>query len=58
VKIGGDCLRSLRSAILLLPSVIVPEEWVALINPAHKDADRIVGEVARSFDYSRLFRPA
>jgi RES domain-containing protein len=58
VKIGGDWLRSHRSAILLVPSVIVPEECVALINPAHKDADRIVGEVARFFDYSRLFRPA
>lgn len=57
VKIGSDWLRSLRSAILLAPSVIVPEEWVALINPAHADASRIVASVVRPFEYSRLFRP-
>lgn len=58
VKIGSDWLRSLRGAILLVPSVIVPEEWVALINPAHADAKKTVGKVIRSFEYSRLFRPA
>lgn len=58
VRIGGDWLRSLRSAILLAPSVIVPEERVALINPAHPDARRMVANVVRSFEYSRLFRPA
>lgn len=57
VKIGSDWIRSLRSAILLVPSVIVPEERAALINPAHADARKIVGKVVRSFEYSRLFRP-
>ena len=32
---GAVWLSSRRSPILLVPSVIVPEEAVALINPAH-----------------------
>jgi RES domain-containing protein len=57
VKVGSDWIRSLRSAILLVPSVIVPEEWVALINPAHTDAKGIAGKTVRPFEYARLFRP-
>lgn len=56
VKIGSDWLRSLRSPILLVPSVIVPEEWVSLLNPKHPDASKISANVVRLFEYNRLFR--
>jgi RES domain-containing protein len=56
VHIGSAWLSSLRSAILLVPSVIVPEEWVSLINPKHLDASAITASVVRLFEYSRLFR--
>jgi len=55
-KFGSDWLASLRSAVLIVPSVIVPEERVALINPAHADASKITAKVARLFEYNRLFR--
>jgi RES domain-containing protein len=55
-KFGSDWLASLRSAVLIVPSVIVPEEWVALINPAHSDASKIAAKVVRLFEYNRLFR--
>ena len=55
-KFGSDWLSSLRSAVLTVPSVIVPEEWVALINPAHSDASKITAKVVRRFEYNRLFR--
>lgn len=55
-QLGAAWLRSGTSAILLVPSAIVPEERAALINPAHPDAARIKATVVRPFEYSRLFR--
>ena len=40
-RIGDAWVRSLRSAVLLVPSAIVPNEKNVLINPAHPDASRI-----------------
>ena len=56
VKIGSDWLASFRSSILLVPSVIVPEEWASLINPLHPDARRIAATIVRPFEYNRVFR--
>jgi len=56
VKVGSNWLSSLASPILLLPSVIVPEESVSLINPKHPDASKITAKVLRLFEYNRLFR--
>ena len=57
VAIGSAWLSSLRSAILMVPSVIIPEELAALINPRHADAAVITARAVRVFDYDRLFRP-
>lgn len=56
VAIGSDWLSSLRSPILLVPSVIVPEEHAALIHPRHPDAATVKAKVIRLFEYNRLFR--
>ena len=56
VKVGSDWLASLRSPILMVPSVIVPEEWVSLINPRHPETSKITAKVVRPFEYNRLFR--
>jgi len=56
IKMGSDWLKSQTSAILLVPSVIVPEEFVTLINPLHPAAGKIKATVTRAFDYKRLFR--
>ena len=56
VTFGSNWLTSLRSPLLLVPSVIVPEEPIALINPAHADAARISAKVIRLFEYTHLFR--
>jgi RES domain-containing protein len=55
-RAGSDWLRSLRSALLLVPSVIVPEESCVLINPAHADATGIRAIVRRRMMYNALFR--
>jgi RES domain-containing protein len=56
-KLGSQWLAAGRSAILLAPSVIVPEEPVALVNPSHPDAKKLRASVVRRFEYDRLFRP-
>jgi len=56
VQAGADWLRAVSSLILLVPSVIVPEEQVALINPLHPDAKKLSATIVRRFEYNRLFR--
>lgn len=53
---GAQWLQDCRAPILLLPSVIVPREQVALINPKHKLAQRITATVRERVEFSRLFR--
>jgi len=54
VKVGSNWLSSLTSPILMVPSVIVPEEWVSLINPKHSEASRITAKLVRLFEYNRV----
>lgn len=56
VRFGSGWLLSRRSPILLVPSVIVPEENCALINPAHPLARQVRARVVRGFEYARMFR--
>jgi len=55
-KIGSSWITSNRSPILLVPSVIVPEEIVALLNPRHPMAANIKANAQRPFEYNKLFR--
>lgn len=40
-ELGDEWLRSKRSALLRVPSVIVPATWNVLINPSHPESVRI-----------------
>lgn len=55
-KVGADWLASQSSPILLVPSVIVPEEFAALINPNHPKCKGLTARAVRLLDYNRLFR--
>ena len=55
-KVGADWLVSQSSPILLVPSVIVPEECAALINPNHPKCKGLTARAVRLFEYNRLFR--
>ena len=55
-RFGSDWLASTRTALLVLPSVIVPEEDIALINPRHPAAKGITAKALRRFEYNQLFR--
>lgn len=56
VKHGSAWIKSSRSALLVVPSVIVPEEPVVVINAIHPDAAGLKARVVRRFEYNRLFR--
>ena len=51
VQAGDGWLRSKASALLVVPSVIVPEESNVLINPAHPDTARITATALRKWLY-------
>jgi RES domain-containing protein len=55
---GDAWLKGGRSALLVVPSVIVGEECNVLINPLHPDAARITARKVRKWVYDpRLMRP-
>lgn len=57
ISFGTAWLRSGSSAVLVISSVIVPEECCVLVNPAHKDSAAINAVKARRWLYDpRLTR--
>lgn len=56
VLIGADWFRARVSPVLEVPSVIVPEETAAIINPGHPLVTGMTAEIVRLFEYNRLFR--
>jgi RES domain-containing protein len=51
IALGNRWLDSAATAVLEIPSVIVPEESNLLINPAHADVRLLRAAVARQFVY-------
>lgn len=56
VDIGSNWYQSAASALLLVPSVVVPEERAVLINATHPDAKEIKSRTIRPFEFNKLFR--
>ncbi len=58
IQFGTAWVRSGRSALLVVPSVIVQEESNVLINPAHADSARMTAVKRRRWLYDpRLGKP-
>lgn len=58
LRYGDAWLSGATSAVLLVPSIVVPEEQNILINPAHPDAASIKAVKVRKWLYdSRLVDP-
>jgi RES domain-containing protein len=51
IDFGDEWLKSKRTAVMAVPSAIVPEDSVILINPLHPDAAGIVGSKTRRWLY-------
>lgn len=53
---GGEWVRSSRTALLRVPSALVPREDNYLVNPAHPDAQRIIVSSPEPLEWdARLF---
>jgi len=55
---GDGWLKSQRSALMIVPSVIVNEEWNVLVNPVHPDAAQIAARKVRKWTYDPRLTPA
>ena len=51
IDLGDAWLISNAGALMLVPSIIVPEEYNVLINPAHPSAAQITSAVTRQYIY-------
>lgn len=51
IRFGTDWVRSGRTALLVVPSTIVAEEFNILINPRHADSPRITASKIRKWLY-------
>ena len=51
IAFGSDWLRARRSAVLVVPSVVVPEEWCVVVNPLHSDGGRVGAVKVRKWVY-------
>jgi RES domain-containing protein len=57
-RTAGDAwIRSGTSALLLVPSVIVPDEYNVLVNPFHPDAGALAATTIRRWLYDPRFFP-
>ena len=50
-QVGDDWAKAHRSALILVPSVIVPEEFNVLLNPHHPDASRVRATILREWRF-------
>jgi hypothetical protein len=55
VEFGGKWYTANQSLILELPSAIVPEAPILVINGSHTDANRLTAKTVRRFEYERVF---
>jgi RES domain-containing protein len=51
IQFGSAWIRSAASALLRVPSVIVPDEYNVLVNPRHPDSKAIIAAKVRKWLY-------
>jgi RES domain-containing protein len=56
IQFGTDWIRSAGSALLRVPSVIVPDEYNVLINPLHPDSRAVAAVKIRKWLYDPRLR--
>lgn len=54
-KAGDEWISSCRSPLLLVPSVIVPDENNILINPLHPDVKGVIATTLKKLVYDPRF---
>ena len=49
--LGSEWQRTARSVALVVPSVLVPQEYCVLLNPDHPDTDKILVSYPEAFSF-------
>ena len=57
IAFGTNWIGAQASALLVIPSIVVPEEFNVLINPRHPDSARITAAKVRKWTYDPRFGP-
>lgn len=55
-RLGDDWARELRTAVLPVPSAVVPAEWNYVLNPAHPEFGRLIIRERAPFAVDRRLR--
>ena len=50
-RLGSEWQRGRSSAALVVPSVLVPQEYCVLLNPEHPDIDKIMVSYPEPFEF-------
>ena len=56
-RVGDSWIAAGKTALLLVPSVIVPDEYNVLLNPRHADAAAVTASTVRRWSYDPRFFP-
>lgn len=56
LDIGDNWVKANTSALMVVPSVIVPEEYNVLINPLHPDTNKLKARKLRQWTYDSRLR--
>jgi RES domain-containing protein len=51
IDLGTDWLNAMTSAVLVVPSIVIPEEFNVLLNPLHPDITAVVATKIRRWTY-------
>ncbi|MDO8677872.1 MAG: RES domain-containing protein [Acidobacteriota bacterium] len=55
-RLGGEWLAGARTAILAVPSVVIPHEWNYVLNPKHADFRRLAIGQPEPFSFDPRMR--
>jgi RES domain-containing protein len=55
IRFGAAWLQKAQAPLIMVPSVMVPEEYNVLLNPAHPTAQHISASVLRQYVYDPRF---
>lgn len=58
MEFGTTWVREGRSLVLYLPSALVPEERIAVLNPTHSEFAAVTMRIERDFHYDPRMDPA
>jgi RES domain-containing protein len=57
IDLGTDWLNAMTSAVLVVPSIVIPEEFNVLLNPLHPEIKAVIATKIRRWTYDPRLVP-